>query len=173
MRVSSKFLSIDETLYSYRRNIGMKQYNLQKSAKYWLLLRSICDSSVDFCYFTLPCARKPDERDGKGMMNTQSIWLKDLQIKMMFREEMLTWKDFFTGVSIAKWRLEEGTSLVGTMRHDKKISLWYNLYRHNFVEIVWEWSQTSIQRNEKENLNTKVNAKCYKCYLKKTYQCHL
>ena len=63
LRTPSMHLSIDETLYPYRGHIGFKQYNPSKPAKYGLLYRSICDSEVQYCYFTLPYAGKPEKID--------------------------------------------------------------------------------------------------------------
>ena len=42
----SPYVSVDETLYSYRGRIGMKQYNPSKLAKYGLLYRSLCDAKI-------------------------------------------------------------------------------------------------------------------------------
>ena len=56
-------LSIDETLYTYRGCICLWQYNPSKPAKYRLLYLSICDSEVQYCYFTLPYAGKPEKID--------------------------------------------------------------------------------------------------------------
>ena len=65
-RFPSPLLAFDETLYlyPYRGTIGFKQYNPKKPAKYGLLYRSLCDSSVSYTYYTLPYARKPEVRAG-------------------------------------------------------------------------------------------------------------
>ena len=47
-RNASPYVSVDETLYPYRRRIGMKQYNPSKPAKYGLLYRSLCDAKVPY-----------------------------------------------------------------------------------------------------------------------------
>eukprot|EP00112_Aurelia_sp_Birch-Aquarium-sp1_P026793 Seg973.6 transcript_id=Seg973.6/GoldUCD/mRNA.D3Y31 product="PiggyBac transposable element-derived protein 4" protein_id=Seg973.6/GoldUCD/D3Y31 len=59
VRIPSEFVAIDETLYSYRGNIGFRQYNPSKPAKYGLLYRSVSDSVCRYTYFSLQYAGKP------------------------------------------------------------------------------------------------------------------
>ena len=65
-RFPSPLLAVDDTLYPYRGSISFKQYyNPRKSAKYGLLYRSLCDSSVWYTYYTLPYVGKPEENTGE------------------------------------------------------------------------------------------------------------
>ena len=66
MRCPSALLAVDETLYPHRGQIGFKQYNPQKPAKYGLLYRSLCDSTVTYTYFSLASAGKPEVVGGNG-----------------------------------------------------------------------------------------------------------
>ena len=50
MRGSWTFVSVDETLYPYRRKIRIKYYNPLKPAKYGLLYRGLCDAVVPYAY---------------------------------------------------------------------------------------------------------------------------
>ena len=59
-RKPSPFVSVDETLYSCRERIGMKQYNPLKPAKYGLLYQRLCDAKLPYMYSTLPYAEKPE-----------------------------------------------------------------------------------------------------------------
>ena len=65
-RCPSPYLAIDETLYPYRGHINFKQYNPSKPAKYGMLYRSLCDSSVQYTYFTLPYASKPEDLNNEA-----------------------------------------------------------------------------------------------------------
>ena len=65
MRGSWTFVSVDETLYPYRRKIRIKYYNPLKPAKYGLLYRGLCDAVVLYAYFMLPCNGKPDSPDNE------------------------------------------------------------------------------------------------------------
>ena len=66
MGCPSASLAVDETLYPYMGHIGFKQYNPQKSAKYGLLYRSLCDSTETYNYFSLAYAGKPEVVGGNG-----------------------------------------------------------------------------------------------------------
>ena len=61
MRHTSPFLATDETFYPYRGHIRFKQYNPNKPAKYVLLYRSLCNSSIPYTYYSLPYAGKPEK----------------------------------------------------------------------------------------------------------------
>ena len=63
-RYPRPYLAIDETLY--RRHINFKEYNPSKPVKYGMLYRSLCDSSVQYTYFTLPYAGKPEDLNNKA-----------------------------------------------------------------------------------------------------------
>ena len=65
-RYPSSYLAIDETLYRYRGHINFKQYNPSKPAKYGMLYRSFCDSSVQYTYFILPYAGKPEDLNNEA-----------------------------------------------------------------------------------------------------------
>ena len=65
-RCLSALLAVDETLYPYRGHIGFKQCNPQKLAKYGLLYRSLCDSTVTYTYFSLAYAGKQEVVGGNG-----------------------------------------------------------------------------------------------------------
>ena len=49
----SPLFAVDKTLYPYYGAVDFKQYNPKKPAKYGLLYRSLCDSSVSYTYYTL------------------------------------------------------------------------------------------------------------------------
>ena len=46
--IPSEYLSLDETLYPMRHQIGMKQYNPNKLAKYGLLFKSLNDARFPY-----------------------------------------------------------------------------------------------------------------------------
>ena len=48
--IPSEYLSIDETLYPMRTQVGIKQYNPNKPAKYGLLFKSLNDARFPYTY---------------------------------------------------------------------------------------------------------------------------
>ena len=71
MRYQSSYLATHETLYPYRGRIGIKQYNPSKPAKYGLLYRSLCNSTINIIHlFYFAYAGKPN----KVVSNEASIF---------------------------------------------------------------------------------------------------
>ena len=62
--VPSECLSIDETLYSMRHQINLRQCNPNKPAKYGLLYKSLNDARFVFAYQVIPYCGGP--KDGTG-----------------------------------------------------------------------------------------------------------
>ena len=52
--VPLEYLSINETLYAMRHQIGFRQYNPNKPAKYGLLYKSLKDARLPFTYQIIP-----------------------------------------------------------------------------------------------------------------------
>ena len=126
-RFPSPLLAVDETLYPYHGSIGFKQYNPSKPAKYGLLYRSLCDSSVSYTYYTLPYAGKPEENTGepgKYYVTGTDEYTKYLVTEFnRFNSIMgcnISMDRYFTSVTLAEWALDEKFTIVGTMRHDRK-----------------------------------------------------
>ena len=65
-RYPSPCLAIDETLHPYRGHINFKQYNPSEPAKYGMLYRSLCDSPIQYTYFTLPYAGKSEDLNNEA-----------------------------------------------------------------------------------------------------------
>ena len=66
MRYPSPLLAIDETLYPYHGDIGFKQYNPNKSAKYGLLYQSLCNSTIPYTYYSVPYADKIEKVESQA-----------------------------------------------------------------------------------------------------------
>ena len=60
MQYPSSYLAIDETLYPYCGTNGIKQYKRSRPGKYWLLCKSLQESTISHTCFTLPYAGKPN-----------------------------------------------------------------------------------------------------------------
>lgn len=126
-RSPSPYLAVDETLYPYRGHIGFRQYNPSKPAKYGLLYRSLCDSSVPYTYFTLPYAGKPEEINGEGSSfyvtgtdEYTKYLVQGFSNHNSIRGCNISMDRYFTSVSIAEWATENNFTVVGTMRLDRK-----------------------------------------------------
>ena len=127
MRCPSALLAVDETLYPYRGHIGFKQYNPQKPAKYGLLYRSLCDSTVTYTYFSLAYAGKPEVVGGNGAKfyitgtdEYTKYLVNGLSRYTSIQGCNISMDRYFTSVFLAEWALQKKFTIVGTMRHDRK-----------------------------------------------------
>ena len=126
LRRPSQHTAIDETLYPYRGKIGFKQYNPSKPGKYGLLYRSFCDSEVQYTYFSLPYAGKPEEAPDQYYVtgtDNYTKYLVDNVIRIAGADSVkgrnISLDRYFTSMTIAEWCLERNITITGTMRKDR------------------------------------------------------
>ena len=127
MRCPSALLAVDETLSPYRGHIGFKQYKPQKPAKYGLLYRSLCDSTVTYTYFSLDYAGKPEVVGGNGAKfyitgtdEYTKYLVNGLSRYTSIQGCNILMDPYLTSVFLAEWALQKKFTIVGTMRHDRK-----------------------------------------------------
>ena len=126
-RYPSPYLATDETLYPYRGHINFKQYNPSKPAKYGMLYRSLCDSSVQYTYFTLPYASKPEDLNNKaskfyitGTDKYSKYLVENFNRFNSVKGCNISIDRYFTSITLADWATTKHFSIVGTMRLDRK-----------------------------------------------------
>ena len=107
--------------------MNFKQYNPSKPAKYGMLYRSLCDSSAQYTYFTLPYAGKPEDLNNES--NKFYITGSDEYTKYLvenfnrfnsIKGYNISMDRYFTSVTLADWAKTKHFSIVGTMRLDRK-----------------------------------------------------
>ena len=125
-RYPSPYLATDETLYPYRGHINFKQYNPSKPAKYGMLYRSLCDSSVQYTYFTLPYASKPEHLNEAskfyitGTDKYSKYLVENFNRFNSIKGCNISIDRYFTSITLADWATTKHFSIVGTMRVDRK-----------------------------------------------------
>ena len=127
MRHTSPLLGIDETLYPYRGHIGFKQYSPNKPAKYGLLYRSLCDSSIPYTYYSLAYADKTEKVEGTagkfyitGTNEYSKYLINELSVYSNLQRINISMDLYFTSVSLETWALEKNITIADTMKHDRK-----------------------------------------------------
>ena len=120
MTCPSALLAVDETLYPYRGHIGFKQYNPQKPAKYGLLYRSLCDSTVTYTYFSLAYAGKQEVVGGNranfyitGTDEYTKYLVNGLSCYTSIQGCNISMDRHFTLVFLAEWALQKKFTIVG------------------------------------------------------------
>ena len=127
MRHPSPLLAFDETLYWYLGHIGVQQYNPNKPAKYGLLYRNLCDSSIPYTCYILPYAGKPENIDGAGAKycltrtdEYSKYLINKLPVYCDLQGINISMDCYFTSVSLATSALKRNITIVGTMKQDRK-----------------------------------------------------
>lgn len=116
--VPSEFLSIDETLYAMRHQIGFRQFNPNKPAKYGLLYKSLNDARFPFTYQVLPYSGKPVDGDGPYYLKATEDYVKMLVESMVPRNmkgRNISMDRLYTSISTANLLLARGITVVGTL----------------------------------------------------------
>ena len=107
-----------------RTMVKLKQYNPNKPAKYGLLYRSILDSVVSHTYFALPYAGEPEIEVSEFYVtgtDEYSVYLVDkLSSHVDITGRNVSMDRYFTIVTITHYLKEKKTTLVGTMRANRK-----------------------------------------------------
>ena len=119
--------AIDETLYHYRGHINFKQYKLLKPAKYGMFYHSLCDLPVQYTYFTLPYARKPEDLNNEaskfyitGTDEYSRYLVENFNHFNSIKGCNISMDRYFTLITLANWVTTKLFSIVGTICLDRK-----------------------------------------------------
>ena len=121
--VPSEYLSLDETLYPMRNQIGIKQYNPNKPAKYGLLFKSLNDARYPYTYQSIVYAGKPEKGDGPfyitGNVNYIKTLVEKARSKLSLEGRNISMDRLYTSIAITNWLLEKKITVVGTMMKNR------------------------------------------------------
>ena len=123
MRTPSQYLTIDETLYPYRGQIGIKVYNPSKPVRYDLLIISICDAELPNTYFSLPYAGKPQiprEYYVPGTGEKSMYLVNNLSRYVDITGRNISMDRYFTSISLPVWLKQQKITLVDTMKENRQ-----------------------------------------------------
>ena len=89
-----------------------------------ILYRSLCDSTVQYTYFSLPNAGKPVETPNDYYVTGTDNYTKYLvnntiRGKNCIRGRNISLDRYFTSLSIADWCREQKITVTGTLRKDR------------------------------------------------------
>ena len=120
--VPSEYLSIDETLFAMRHQIGFRQYNPNKPAKYGLLYKSLNDARFPFTYQIIPYSGKPVDGDGPYYLKTTEDYVKNLVESIPGRNlkgRNISMNRLYTSIPTANWLLSREITVVGTLQSNR------------------------------------------------------
>jgi hypothetical protein len=122
----SKRLSADETLVPYKGRLHFKQYIPSKKSKHGIKLYCLCESDTAYLWnVVVHTTPEANRRFGEGM-NCQNLSMSEKTVVELCRELLNTGHhvfcdSYFTSHRLAKWLLERGTLLTGTVRRNRGI----------------------------------------------------
>ena len=71
-------MSLDETLYSMRNQIGFKQYNPDKPAKYGMLFKYLNSAGIPYLHGTVVYSSKPEGEANEFYLKGTANYVKSL-----------------------------------------------------------------------------------------------
>ena len=122
--VPCDYLSLDETLYPMRIQIGFKQYNPNKPAKYGLLFKSINAARYPYNFVAAPYSGKPVEEGGayyiQGTEGIVKYLIERKQSKSPLAGRNLSFDRLYTSITLSLWLYERNITSIGTMQINRK-----------------------------------------------------
>ncbi|XP_030752697.1 piggyBac transposable element-derived protein 4-like [Sitophilus oryzae] len=113
-----KFTTIGEMLHPFRGRCGFIQHMPQKPAKYGLKLYALCDSNTSYTWnFEMYCGK---QTDGPYVVsNKPTDIVKRLIDRLKNTNRNLTMDNYYTSYPLAQYLLENGITILGTMKKNK------------------------------------------------------
>jgi Transposase IS4 len=123
-------VTIDEQLLGYRGCCKFTQYISSKPCKYGIKIFWICDATNSYAIDgVIYCGRQPGDQMKK---NLGSFIVKTLAKSIQNSGRNITMDNFFTSVELAEDMLKLNSTIVGTLRHNKRpIPLELKPNKHN------------------------------------------
>ena len=117
--IPDEYLSLDETLYPMRVEIGIKQFNPNEPAKYGILFKSINACRYPYTFTAYAYAgrpRKAEEPDKcayyiRGTENTVKWLVEKLQSYATLSGRNITYDRLYTSIPLAEWLLVKTSQL--------------------------------------------------------------
>ncbi|XP_033225478.1 piggyBac transposable element-derived protein 4-like [Belonocnema kinseyi] len=114
----SKYLTIDETLLSFRGRCSFRMYIASKPDKYGLKIESLCDARTFYFISEIPYVGKEKHKKKKDLpLPTQ--YVLNLTDKVKGSNRNITCDNWFSSLGLVDALLERKLTFVGTLRKNK------------------------------------------------------
>ncbi|XP_025191777.1 piggyBac transposable element-derived protein 4-like [Melanaphis sacchari] len=114
----SEYVTVDETLLSFRGRCPFKMYLPAKPDKYGLKIISICDAKTFYFYGGIPYIGKETRNRNDLLIPTQ--YVLNLVEPIMGTNRNVTTDNWFTSIELAEQLRVKKLTLVGTLRKNKR-----------------------------------------------------
>ena len=116
-------MSLDEKLYSMRNQIGFKQYNPDKPAKYGMLFKSLNSAGIPYLHRTVVYSSKPEGEANefylKGTANYVKSLVSGLQKYVKLDGRNISMDRLYTSIPTTRWLLDLNVTVIGTLQHNR------------------------------------------------------
>lgn len=111
------YLTIDEQLVTFRGRCSFKMYISSKPGKYGLKVWALCDAKTSYCCNLQVYTGKEGNNPER---NQAARVVRDLSAPFLDSGRNITMDNFFTGIQLADELLARRTTVVGTLRKNKR-----------------------------------------------------
>ena len=122
--IPSEYLSLDETLYPMRNQIGFRQFNPNKPAKYGMLFMSVNAVNYSNTFIAAPYCGKPSGNPTSyyvtGTENIVKYLITKLQQNVDLQGRNISFDRLYTSIPLAQWLLSHNITCVGTIKANRK-----------------------------------------------------
>ena len=121
--VPTAWLTIDETLYPVRNQIGFRQFNPSKPAKYGLLFKSLNSAEYPYTYSVHAYCGKPKEEPNEyytsGTTNYVKYLVNKVEQKHSLKGRNISMDRLYNSIDLSDWLLSHKITSLGTMMHNR------------------------------------------------------
>lgn len=115
----SEYLTVDETLLSFRGRCPFKMFIPSKPDKYGIKIISLCDARTFYFISGIPYVGKEGNKK-KGDLNLPTQYVLTLTESVRNSNPNVTTDNWFTSCELAEELTKRKLTLVGTLRKNKK-----------------------------------------------------
>ncbi|CAH1961038.1 unnamed protein product [Acanthoscelides obtectus] len=118
--IPGEFITIDEMLHPFRGRCGFVQYMPQKPPKYGIKIYALCDSRTYYTWnLEIYCGH---QRDGPFQTSNKPFDIvRRLVDPLKNSKRNLTTDNYYTSYPLADYLLQNGLTLIGTIKKNKKV----------------------------------------------------
>ena len=115
-------MSLDETLHPMRNQIGFKQYNPDKPAKYCMLFKSLNSAGIPYLYGAVYSSKPEGEANEfylKGTANYVKSLVSGLQKYVKLDGKNISMDRLYMSIPTTRWLLDLNVTVIGNLQHNR------------------------------------------------------